>query len=415
MTCPTTPAKGKPCVLFFGFVYPADMQEFVVDNERGFPQFAANKLGWHFIHGIEHGLEREIDILSVLAVSAYPRFSKLIIAPSPRRRADGAELRFVPFLNIPLVKRFFIFAFSTVLLARWLWLTRAVPDRKVFLYAMYLPTLVASLACRVCRVPCVLAVPDLPEYMRPGHVPTLVMGFFQRLNSRLTYAVAHCMSGYVFLTKYMAARFNLKDKPFTVVEGCVDDHAALTESAREDDRQCRTVFYAGGLQTAYGVGMLLEAFRRLEAPDLRLWLCGRGELEPQICEAAKRDSRITYFGALPNDRVVELAERATILVNPRYSRDEFTQYSFPSKTLEYLATGRPVVMCALPGIPDEYFGYVYVLEDTSIDGLATLLKRLLEQPSEQLEAFGRRGREFVLSRKNVRVQGEKVLAVLNAT
>ena len=38
-------------------------------------------------------------------------------------------------------------------------------------------------------------------------------------------------------------------------------------------------------------------------------------------------------------------------VNPRQNNEEFTKYSFPSKTMEYLASGVPVVAYKLDGIP----------------------------------------------------------------
>ena len=45
-------------------------------------------------------------------------------------------------------------------------------------------------------------------------------------------------------------------------------------------------------------------------------------------------------------------------MNPRSADAEYTKYSFPSKTIEYLATGVPVVMNRLPGIPEEYEYFV---------------------------------------------------------
>ena len=49
-----------------------------------------------------------------------------------------------------------------------------------------------------------------------------------------------------------------------------------------------------------------------------------------------------------------LQKTADVLVNPRLNEGEYTKYSFPSKTMEYLSTGRPVVCYKLDGIPDEY-------------------------------------------------------------
>ena len=150
----------------------------------------------------------------------------------------------------------------------------------------------------------------------------------------------------------------------------------------------------------------------MKNPGYRLWLCGRGELEAEIRQCAEEDSRIVYLGMLPNSEVLHRERQATLLVNPRPSDSEFTRYSFPSKNLEYLSTGRPVVLCRLPGIPDEYFEYVYALDDESVEGMANLLDEVLRKSDAELDAFGNRAQRFVLEHKNYRKQGEKVRHVM---
>ena len=57
--------KGKPTrLLFLGFVYPPEMEGYVLQNERGLAQIAANRLGWFFIRGIEHAFGEGMQILA---------------------------------------------------------------------------------------------------------------------------------------------------------------------------------------------------------------------------------------------------------------------------------------------------------------------------------------------------------------
>ena len=73
-----------------------------------------------------------------------------------------------------------------------------------------------------------------------------------------------------------------------------------------------------------------------------------------------------------------MQHKATILVNPRTSEGEFTKYSFPSKTMEYLLAGRCVVVNRLPGIPEEYYQYVYTPQNESVEALAECLTNVLD-------------------------------------
>ena len=47
------------------------------------------------------------------------------------------------------------------------------------------------------------------------------------------------------------------------------------------------------------------------------------------------------------------------MINTRTNESEYTKYSFPSKNIEYLLTGKRVVACMLDGMPNCYREYIY--------------------------------------------------------
>ena len=106
--------------------------------------------------------------------------------------------------------------------------------------------------------------------------------------------------------------------------------------------------------------------------------------------------------------------QATVLVNPRPSRQDFTAFSFPSKTLEYLAAGKPVLSTRLPGIPEEYFGYLQPIEDETPEGLAGALTAFRDLSVEERDRLGALGRDFVLAQKTEARQGARLLEFLQS-
>ena len=62
----------------------------------------------------------------------------------------------------------------------------------------------------------------------------------------------------------------------------------------------------------------------------------------------------------------------------------------------------------LPGIPDEYHEFVYILRDETPEGLAHLISEVGSKPSAELDEFGRRALTFVLDNKNWIVQGRRI-------
>ncbi len=100
----------------------------------------------------------------------------------------------------------------------------------------------------------------------------------------------------------------------------------------------------------------------------------------------------------------------TLLVNPRSSAEELAKYSFPSKNMEYMASGTPILTTPLPGMPKEYYPFVYIFDDETVDGFEKTLRMLLSKPKDQLHEFGRRAKEFVLTHKNNRMQADRILS-----
>ena len=174
----------------------------------------------------------------------------------------------------------------------------------------------------------------------------------------------------------------------------------------------RVCFYAGGVSKQYGLSNLVEGFRKADLPNAQLHIYGPGDYVKELQQIAAEDSRVFYGGMLLNTEIVEKEQEATLLVNPRPTGDEYVKYSFPSKTMEYMASGTPVLTTVLPGMPKEYHPYVYLLEDETADGIAEKLRQVLAASEEELFQKGTEARTFVLEQKNNVIQARKILEML---
>jgi glycosyltransferase involved in cell wall biosynthesis len=175
----------------------------------------------------------------------------------------------------------------------------------------------------------------------------------------------------------------------------------------------RICFYAGGVSKQYGLGNLVEGFRNADIPNAQLHIYGPGDYVKELQKIAEEDSRVFYGGMLLNKEIVEKEQEATLLVNPRPTNEEYVKYSFPSKTMEYMASGTPVLTTVLPGMPKEYYPYLFLLEDETAEGIAQALTELLTKSEEELFEKGRRARAFVLDQRNNLVQAQKIIQMLS--
>ena len=157
----------------------------------------------------------------------------------------------------------------------------------------------------------------------------------------------------------------------------------------------------------------MEGFRKADIPNAVLHIYGPGDYVKELQQIAQEDERIFYGGMLLNSEIVEKEQEATLLVNPRPTGEEYVKYSFPSKTMEYMASGTPVLTTVLPGMPKEYYPYVFFLEDETAEGIARILPELLAKSEEELFEKGSRARAFVLDQRNNLVQAQKIIQMLS--
>jgi glycosyltransferase involved in cell wall biosynthesis len=328
----------------------------------------------------------------------------------------GVRYRYLTLRMIPGFSHLYVFAWSFLSTLRW---SHAHRTRPRFVVSDVLDLSISAgalLASKLTGTRAIAIVTDIPDFLHDyiGGASSLLGRLAIRAYRSLSTFCMERYDGYLLLTEAMNPVVNPKQKPHLVMEGMVDPGMGDVPNTLPGKLPEAVIIYAGALYAKYGVQTLLEAFLRVPQPEARLWLYGAGELESMIRDHEARDPRIKYFGVRPNPEVVAVEVQATLLVNPRPSTEAFTLYSFPSKNMEYMASGTPVLTTPLPGMPEDYLDHVYLFSDESVEGMATTLERLLELPREELHRRGEGAKRFVLSHKTNLIQAQRVRAFLQA-
>jgi len=143
--------------------------------------------------------------------------------------------------------------------------------------------------------------------------------------------------------------------------------------------------YAGRLTAEKGVRTLIRAWRRTSGITLRV--AGDGELRAEL-EREARDLPVEFLGRVPPERVIDLMQRAELLVVPSECYE-----GFPRVIVEAFATGTPIVAANLGGLGelvDERAGIKFLSGDDS--ALADAVTALWRAPAlrENLRRANRR-------------------------
>jgi len=323
------------------------------------PAFQSQKYHRLLIEGL--AASAKVDVVANPPVNRSVLSENVVVLP--KEEEGGACYHYIPAVRNPLLKALCM-GFGTF------FRTLTLGDQKSVVIVDCLnriTALAALLAARLSGKRCIGIVTDLPEMLGGSKLYLGIADF----------VIRHC-TGYILLTEAMNTRLNRKGKPYVILEGHSDISMADRIPSLEKKDRKRTVFYAGAVGTVYGLPNLVEGFRMADLKDTQLHIYGPGDYVEQLKSVAREDDRVVYGGMLMNAEIVEKEQQATLLVNPRPTHEEFVKYSFPSKTMEYMASGTPVLTTVLPGMPLEYHPYVFLLEDETPEGIATKLQEVLE-------------------------------------
>ena len=326
--------------------------------------------------------------------------TKKILIREKDQCEDGVYYHYYKTVNLPVLRQIMIFsgAFTGCLKARKTNDTFAICDCLNIANAYGM-----AIACKIKRIPIISIVTDLPDMLSGNKA-------LKRINNRLF----GMSDGFIMLTQQMNSRINKKNKPYIVLEGHVDSglESMASEPKSEETSGKKVIVYAGGVNKAYGIKELAEGFLLAGIKDSELRIFGDGDFRDGIKELAEKNESIKYMGVCSNEEAVNEEVRAALLVNPRPSALEYTKYSFPSKNMEYMASGTPVLTTKLPGMPKEYLPYVYLIEDETAKGIAKALQKVFLETRAQRNEKGEQAKEFVLKNKSNTAQAEKIIEFL---
>lgn len=136
---------------------------------------------------------------------------------------------------------------------------------------------------------------------------------------------------------------------------------------------------------------LREIMRFVESDErFEFHIGGFGSMEPEIEEAAKKCSRIIYYGKLPYEKTLALEKACDIMTAIYDPSVPNHRYAAPNKFYESLMLGKPVVMARNTGF-DEIIekNNIGCLIEYSEKGLAEGLNALVDR-REEWDAMGER-------------------------
>lgn len=400
-------------VIFIGRFFPRQLLKELSYNSFGKAGLSNHNFEMSIINGLCKQDDMNLRCLSIPGVYSYPHNNRMLFTKAESYDYGNTRMDSVGFCNLMLVKEIW----STIALAFKLKrliseskdnrvdLIINTPDNRLLNAARYARWFTRK------RITQTVIIPDIPSMITGMDKQNPIKGYLLEYISRSSMKMVSNSDGLVLLTEAM---MDFIEKPVShiVMEGIVDVETMDLDTKNEGSDK-KIIIYTGTLRRIFGVMNLVNAFQLIDNAEVELWICGSGDAKEDIEEAARQNSRIKFFGLVDSQTALRMQSQATVLVNPRTSEGEYTKYSFPSKTMEYLLSGKGTIINRLPGIPEEYYDYVFTPEDESVEALAECIKMVLTMDPQMLKARTQAGRDFIISQKNSKIQVKRIVDMIN--
>lgn len=399
-------------ILFITGLYPKDKEEELKIYSGGLLHNAPNVYQWAVIDGLVRN-KADFTVVSCPFLPAFPiRYKKLYTPCSPIFYNGKKIGDMIPYNDLLVYKTISIENALRNYVRQWIYNNKQSDDKLMVLtYQPYHPFIAALKQFqRNHEISVASIVTDLVDDMlnfKDNQGPLKrIQCFYEKMKTKYQYKF---IDKFVLLTKAMEDFIPQAVGRSIVVEGMSNTQMQLEH---KHNTKNKTILYTGLLESYTCVDDLVSAFMKISNRNIRLVICGAGPLKSKIEEAALLDKRIDFKGLVSREQALLLQRESTILINPRKPNGGLTKYSFPSKTMEYLSSGTPMIGYKLEGIPEEYFDYFFTIDSLDEPSLIAKIVEVISLSDEELFAKAKSAYNFIVEKKTSYSQVKRIVNFL---
>ena len=223
------------------------------------------------------------------------------------------------------------------------------------------------------KIKSILIVFDLPENVK-NRKRTPLYSFLKNHSIKKANKLYRIFDSFIFLAEVMNKKVNKLNKPYIVFPCIVELDAYKGVKKEINDSDKIIVTYSGELNYKYNINLLFDAFELLDQKKFCLQIIGDGDYKNEIVNKVNNSSSIRYLGLVTPDKALYYQLNSSVLVNPRLPNDQYSNESFPSKTVSYLLSCNPVVSYIFQSTPKDIASILIVPKGFDSKSLATAIE-----------------------------------------
>lgn len=390
-------------VLLVGHIIPNSREKTILN--QAIPPTQTQRFGKALQHSLQTAFNTNVDVLSVAPLLDYPSCN-IIFAPCGRWKTGyfNSSATMMPYINVFGIKH--ITRFMGTFIFTIIWSLLHLRKRRI----------IVMHGCQSCKLLGVLLGSIFLPAIRISFLTDniglsltwegKIKRAFRKIDTKIMRFALKRVSLSIGMTTKLI-KLLMPNKPSLLMPAILPK-SLLNRKLINSESQKYRILYSGGLDENFGVHLLLNAFKLSRHRHWRLIITGKGALSNEINRMQQQDQRISYKGLVSFAELENIYACADVFVNPRSSKDLETHYLFPSKLIEQMATGAPVVSSNLPCLTNKIRKHLFILEKEDPERLLSLLSQIDKIGKRKRQSFGRIARSFVVEEFSPSSQGKRI-------
>lgn len=175
--------------------------------------------------------------------------------------------------------------------------------------------------------------------------------FFNSINKLLSESVSIVTAPSQYtLDKFLSQSFFKKAKSqkiFNAIDFDLQEVNRIYKKKMMKNDEVITFVFMGTLSEYKGILLLLEEFSKINNPDIKLLIAGRGPLIDRVKEFSNNDNRIIYRGFLSESQINLMLEESDVLIAPSIWNEPFGRV-----VIDGYKNVMPVIVSNAGGLPE---------------------------------------------------------------
>ena len=382
---------------------------YALENESYYNNKAASLAAGRFEKGLLSGFKNgqsNIEVVTSEPNSYYPKAKFFITKKKLNISNDIVSTRLF-YINVPIIKHLTLGVSLLVECLRWMYKKRN-SKRVIISYNMDTPILQVLLFVQKIGIKYVPIICDLPFYEEVEHSRKGIRQHLSSLAHKSQFKNISMPAGLIILNENVKKDFSIIKT--ILIEGGVSEQDIKEKVEKTEQNDKFILFYSGSIDIFHGSDKILSIAKRLDPHRFTFIVCGRGEEWAEIFEQNTTETSVLqYKGVVSNEELATLQSNADLLLIPHPTSLKQLRYQFPSKMMDYMLTGVPVLTTPLPGLPDEYRKYVYYTNTDNEKDLFQEILNISQIDFDKRNEKGLKARDFVINEKNWDINTNKIL------